>query len=121
MSQVDHDPLCRVKGLKKLECFNKKKFKELKDIFKKIAIVHSLKKKKKLKKDEEKREERFVEEIELQRDILFTEYKDKEEVWMDKEKWDMVIDFENYWGDLSIEEEEQISRLLRGKDNKDFW
>jgi hypothetical protein len=29
----------------------------------------------------------------------------------------MVIDFENYWGDLSIDEEEKLSRLLKGKDN----
>jgi hypothetical protein len=118
LSQADRAPLCRIKRLKKLECFNRGRFKELKDRFKEINFVYYLKKKKRLKKEEKKVEERVIyDDIKIQRDILCIGYKDREEEWIGKEKWDMVIDFENYWGDLSIDEEEKLSRLLKGKDN----
>jgi len=33
---------------------------------------------------------------------------------------ELVIDTENYWDDLSIEEEDKLTRLLKGKDNTIF-
>jgi hypothetical protein len=45
LTQVDGDSLCRINRLKKLECFSKERFKELKDIFKDINVDYNLKRK----------------------------------------------------------------------------
>ena len=37
-----------------------------------------------------------------------------EDFWWEREKWDMVIDPENPWGDLSREEEYRLKALLKG-------
>jgi len=57
LSQVDHDPLLKVNELKKLECFSKKRFKELKGIFKEIVHCYP----KRIRKHHQKKErERII-------------------------------------------------------------
>jgi len=90
LDQVHGAPLLKNKGLKKLECFSKKRFKELKAMVKEIkdvVIAYSLKKKKKPKRNRGKKGE-FLNDIELQRDICI-EYKGRK-----KDKYPMSIDSE---------------------------
>jgi len=92
LSQVDHDPLLRVNGLKKLECFSNKRFKELKGIFKEIVTCYSESDKKRSSKEKKKGEriERLQYQGRIQRNTTSFRYiyKDmKEDVWWEKEKW----------------------------------
>jgi 2C-methyl-D-erythritol 2,4-cyclodiphosphate synthase len=99
LTQVDGDSLCKINRLKKLECFSKERFKD-------INVDYNLKKKrKKIKKEKDKIEERVIyDDKEIQRDILSIGYKDREGGWIGGERWDMVRDFGNYWGNISIDE-----------------
>lgn len=109
LSKVDRVPLLEIRGIKKLECFSEKRFSRLKEIYKEIKGV--------LKSDTKSLHKRFkskevdenlgLEPIE-KRDINFS-IDIFQDLGFERERWDLVIDMENYFGDLSREEEIKLN------------
>lgn len=114
LAQAHRDPLKR--GVKKLRCFSKKRFEELKRLLKggvlskdepSIDILRAGKIQKGWKgKDTSKRL--------CKRERFFVTINRREDAWWHKERWAEVYDSENVWGDLRREDEMRLKRLIKG-------
>jgi hypothetical protein len=118
LAQAHRDPLIKIKGLRKIECFSEKRFKELKRAIKELVFI---------KREEDticgrtgeilhrKRSERNERECrDTSYDFILT-WNNRERVWWDKENWKDIEDIENPWGELSWSEEYFLKKILKGK------
>ncbi len=114
LAPVHRDPLHRPSNLRKLECFNKERFKELKGFLKEAVF---------LKEEEDLFSENGFQQKEEDNCKLDCERNShdfshlaskREAIWWEKENWSLVIDVEDPWGDLSREEGVFLKALLKG-------
>jgi len=115
LAQVDRDPLSRIKDLSRLVCLNERRFEELKEILKEVLLPLRKKENRSQKNETHRREKsncNLCNAGSIYDSSLIMSKRD--DLWWEREKWDMVIDPENPWGDLSREEEYRLNALLKG-------
>lgn len=117
LSQAHRDP--HIRGLKKLECFGEKAFEGLKRLFKEVIFkrtgsrvvsssVSERRKKVRKWKDKTRYSEHAL------GALASISIIGREKIWWDKERWDEMHDLENPWGDLSIEQEMRLKKMIKG-------
>src|SRR3990172_5548905 len=110
LAQVHRDPLFKIKGLRKLECFSEKRFEELKILIKEyISFSRG-------KKDSLSGKSSGIQHEHRSRAYSsFFAVSNRERVWWDKANWKDIEDIENPWGELSESEEYFLKKILKGK------
>lgn len=118
LAQAHCDPLFKIKGLRKLECFSEKRFEELKILIKEYVSFSRDKKDfisgKTSGIQHGHRSKGKKEYINTSYSSFFT-VSNRERVWWDKENWKGIEDIENPWGELSGSEEYFLKKILKGK------
>src|SRR3990167_6481279 len=118
LAQVHRDPLFKIKGLRKLECFSEKRFEELKILIKEYISFSRVKKDSlsgKTSGIQHEHRSRGKKEYISRSYSSFFAVSNRERVWWDKENWKDIEDIENPWGELSESEEYFLKKILKGK------
>ena len=118
LAQVHRDPLFKIKGLRKLECFSEKRFEELKILIKEYISFSRGKKDSlsgKTSGIQHEHRSRGKKEYISRSYSSFFAVSNRERVWWDKENWKDIEDIENPWGELSESEEYFLKKILKGK------
>jgi len=115
LAQAHRDPLREIEGIKKLECFSEKRLFEIRVLLKEVILAG-----KDLGVNGIEAREIEGEGIGSGRYLskggegflrIERRYYNR---WWDKEIWGEIYDLENPWGDMSIEDEIKLKRLLNG-------
>src|SRR3989338_5478676 len=118
LAQVHRDPLFKIKGLRKLECFSEKRFEELKILIKEYISFSRGKKDSlsgKTSGIQHEHRSRGKKEYISRSYSSFFAVSNRERVWWDKENWKDIEDIENPWGELSESEEYFLKKILKCK------
>jgi hypothetical protein len=117
LAQAHRDPLNRIKKLRKLECFSEKRFKGLKDIIRGFTLTLPRIKFGAASFYQDRIEQRVKSRDEISYTGKGNDFSHivERKVWWESESWDLVIDPENPWVDLSVDGEYLLKVLLKGR------